>query len=201
MDCHILEVNICLSRASGRAKMNLWKAVIEYSYLNKDEWWTVIFSRSIFAFPELQEELKWTSEKQSLSIHILTERRMMDCHILEVNICLSRASGRAKMNLWKAVIEYSYINKDEWWTVIFLRSIFAFPELQEELKWTSEKQSLSIHILNKDEWWTVIFSRSIIAFPELQEELKWTSEKQSLSIHINNNIKLDLIWRTVLNDV
>ena len=103
----------------------------------------------------------------------------MNCHILEVNISLSWASGRAKMNLWKAVIQYSILMKDESWTVIFSRSILAFPELQEEQIWTSEKQSFNIHILIKDEWWTVRFSRSILAFPELQEELKWTSEKQS----------------------
>ena len=34
----------------------------------------------------------------------------------------------------------------------FSRSILAFPELQEELKWTSEKQSFNIHILIKDEY-------------------------------------------------
>ena len=28
LNCQILEVNISLSRASGRANMNLWKAVI-----------------------------------------------------------------------------------------------------------------------------------------------------------------------------
>ena len=111
MNCQILEVNISLSRASGRAKMNLWKAVIQYSYLNKRRIWTVRFSRSILAFPELQEELKWTSEKQSFNIHILMKDESLNCQILEVNISLSWASGRAKMNLWKAVIQYSYLNQ------------------------------------------------------------------------------------------
>ena len=140
MDCQILEVNISLSRASGRAKMNLWKAVIEYSSLNQRRMLDCQILEVNISLSRASGRAKMNLWKAVINIHILNQRRMMDCQILEVNICLSRASGRAKMNLWKVVIEYSYLiwkTNDE--TVRFSRSIFAFPELQEELKWTSEK--------------------------------------------------------------